>query len=324
MAGEDVAELRPLLFAIAYRMLGSVSDAEDVVQEAFLRHHRARAEGTAIESPKAYLSAVTTRVAIDHLRSARVRRETYVGQWLPEPLLADPGAPDPAADAADAESLSMAFLLVLERLSPVERAVFLLHDVFDYDFAEIATIVEKSVENCRQIAVRARRRVNEGRPRFATSRAERDRLADRFLAAFREGDVQGLVDVLADDVVLTGDGGGLRGSWPRPIGGREKVARLLAALAEQVRALGATLEPTTVNAQPGALVLDAQGRLVNVFSFELADGSVQAIRSVIARDKLRHLVPLVGPLADVEALRQQLSGRRAPSEVGDPEQGVHR
>src|SRR3954449_502039 len=174
--GEDVYELRPLLFAIAYRMLGSVTDAEDVVQEAFLRHHRARAAGTEIESPKAFLSAVTTRLAIDHLRSARVRRETYVGQWLPEPLLTDRAAPDPATEAADTESLSMAFLLVLERLSPVERAVFLLHDVFDYDFAEIAPVVEKSVDNCRQIAVRARKHVSAHRPRFAASAEHRDRL----------------------------------------------------------------------------------------------------------------------------------------------------
>ena len=308
----DVTELRPLLFAIAYRMLGSVSDAEDIVQEAFLRHHRASAEGTEIESPKAFLSAVTTRLAIDHLRSARVRRETYVGQWLPEPLLTDRAAPDPAADAADADSLSMAFLLVLERLSPVERAVFLLHDVFDYDFAEIAPIVDKSPDNCRQIAVRARRRVNDERPRFETSRSERDRLADQFLDAFRTGDVQGLVDLLAADVVLTGDGGGLRGSWPRPIAGRDKVARLLAALAEQMVALGAALEPAAVNGQPGALVRDPAGRLVNVFAFELADGSVRAIRSVIARDKLRHLVPVVGPLADIDELREAVMLTREP------------
>jgi len=308
----DVTELRPLLFAIAYRMLGSVSDAEDVVQEAFLRHHRASAEGTEIESPKAFLSAVTTRLAIDHLRSARVRRETYVGQWLPEPLLTDRTAPDPATDAADAESLSMAFLLVLERLNPVERAVFLLHDVFDYDFAEIAPIVDKSVDNCRQIAVRARRHVNEERPRFEAARPERDRVADQFLDAFRRGDVQGLVDMLAADVVLTGDGGGLRGSWPRPIAGREKVARLLAALGQQVQALGAALEPTAVNGQPGALVRDPAGRLVNVFEFELADGAVQAIRSVIARDKLRHLVPVVGPLADIDELREAVMLTREP------------
>src|SRR4051812_25659791 len=209
---EDVYELRPLLFAIAYRMLGSVSDAEDVVQEAFLRHHRAVTDGTRIESPKAFLSAVTTRLAIDHLRSARVRRETYVGQWLPEPLLTDRAAPDPALGVADTESLSMAFLLVLERLSPIERAVFLLHDVFHYDFAEIAPIVERSADNCRQIAVRARKHVTAHRPRFAASPEEGAQLADRFVAALTEGDVDGLVSLLAADVVVTGDGGGMRGS----------------------------------------------------------------------------------------------------------------
>jgi len=294
-------ELRPLLFSIAYRMLGSVSDAEDVVQDAYLRFHRAVDEGTEIESPKAFLSATTTRLAIDHLRSARVRRETYVGQWLPEPLLTDRVAPDPAQDAAESDSLSMAFLLVLERLNPVERAVFLLHDVFAYDFAEIARIVGKSVENCRQVAVRARRHVNEQRPRFEASRQQRDRLADRFVAALSQGDVDGLVDLLAQDVVVSGDSGGMRPSWPREIIGREKVLRLLAGLAAQMQAVGGIrLERAEVNGQPGALVRDAAGALVNVFSFDIADGAVQAIRSVISRDKLRHL----GPLADVDALRR--------------------
>jgi RNA polymerase sigma-70 factor (ECF subfamily) len=300
-------ELRPLLFSIAYRMLGSVSDAEDVVQDAYLRFHRAVDEGTEVESPKAFLSAITTRLAIDHLRSARVRRETYVGEWLPEPLLTDRAAPDPAQGAADSDSLSMAFLLVLERLNPVERAVFLLHDVFDYDFAEIAPIVERSVENCRQIAVRARKHVTAHRPRFAASPQEGAALADRFVAALTEGDVEGLVSVLAADVVVTGDGGGMRGSWPRPIAGREKVARLLAGLATQLTAVrGVRLERAEVNGEPGAVVRDGAGALINVFAFEVEDGRLRRIRSVISRDKLRHL----GPLADVDALRDEvLRGR---------------
>ncbi len=293
-------ELRPLLFSIAYRMLGSVGDAEDVVQDAYLRYHRALEDGTEIESPKAYLSAVTTRLAIDVLRSARLRRETYVGQWLPEPLLTDPQAPDPAQASASADSLSMAFLLVLERLSPVERAVFLLHDVFGYEFAEIATIVDKSPDNCRQVAVRARRHVSENRPRFEASRARREELADRFVAAFVEGDVDGLVDLLAADVVVTGDSGGVPPSWSRPIVGRDKVARLLLGLAEQLQRLDhVTMERLEVNGQPGAVVRDADGALVNVFSFDVVDGSVRAVRSVISRDKLRHL----GPLADLSRLR---------------------
>ena len=300
---EEFTELRPLLFSIAYRMLGSVTDAEDVVQDAYLRFHGAVHDGTVIESPKAYLSAVTTRLAIDLLRSARVRRETYVGQWLPEPLLTDAGAPDPGEQTADSDSLSMAFLLVLERLSPVERAVFLLHDVFGYEFTEIAAIVGKSEANCRQVAVRARKHVAAHRPRFEASREQRDQLADQFVAALVEGDVDGLVELLAADVVVTGDSGGVSPSWPRAIVGRDKVARLLAGVAAQLREVpGVLLERVEINGQPGAMVRDGAGQLVNVFSFDIADGMVQAVRSVIARDKLRHL----GPLADIGALRAGL------------------
>jgi RNA polymerase sigma-70 factor, ECF subfamily len=313
---DDVfTELRPLLFSIAYRMLGSVGDAEDVVQDAYLRYHRAATDGTEIESPKAYLSAVTTRLAIDLLRSARVRRETYVGQWLPEPLLTDPAAPDPAQHSAESDSLSMAFLLVLERLNPLERAVFLLHDVFGYEFTEIASIVDRSADNCRQVAVRARRRVNEQRPRFAASRAERERLADRFVAALSEGDVDGLIDLLAADVVVTGDSGGMSPSGPRPIAGRDKVARLMLGLAEQMGRIGGIrIERVEVNGQPGAVIRDGGGRLVNVFSFDIADGAVQAVRSVISREKLRHL----GPLADVSGLlRARSSGARGAEHGAD-------
>jgi RNA polymerase sigma-70 factor (ECF subfamily) len=299
MPPDDFIELRPLLFSIAYRMLGSVSDAEDVVQDAYLRYHRALQDGTVVDSPKAYLSAITTRLSIDLLRSARVRRETYIGQWLPEPMLTDAAAPDPAQQSADSDSLSMAFLLVLERLTPLERAVFLLHDVFGYEFAEIASIVGKSVENCRQVAVRARRHVTQHRPRFEASRQQRDQLADRFVAAFAEGDVDALVELLAADVVVTGDSGGQQPSWPRPIVGSDNVARLLAGLAAQIRQTpGVSIARAEINGQPGAVVRDDEGNLVNVFSFDILDGAVQAIRSVIARDKLRHL----GPLADIPAL----------------------
>jgi RNA polymerase sigma-70 factor (ECF subfamily) len=302
---EEFVALRPLLFSIAYRMLSSVADAEDVVQESWLRYQRALTDGVEIASPKAYLSAVVTRLSIDVLRSARVRRETYVGEWLPEPLMGEPlmAAGTPTAPGADSDSLSMAFLLVLERLSPVERAVFLLHDVFAYEFAEIAPIVERSVENCRQIAVRARRRVREQRPRFEPSRAERDRLATRLIAAMSEGYLDGLVAVLAADVTVSGDNGGVPPMWTRPIVGREKVARLLAGLGAQMRELsGVRIEQVDINGQPGACVRDGSGRLVSVFSFEIADGAVQAVRSEISRDKLRHL----GPLADVPALQREL------------------
>lgn len=303
MPADAFTELRPLLFSIAYRMLGSVSDAEDVVQDAYLRYHRAEQDGVEIESPKAYLSAITTRLAIDLLRSARVRRETYVGEWFPEPLLGDAAAPDPAEASAESDSLSMAFLLVLERLSPVERAVFLLHDVFGYEFSDIAAIVERSADNCRQIAVRARKHVQAQRPRFEASRERREQLADQFVAALSEGDVSGLVEMLAEDVVVSGDSGGMSPSWPRPIVGREKVVRLLGAIARQLAEIsGVRVERAEVNGQPGAVVRDGAGNLVNVFSFDVADGVVQTVRSVIARDKLRHL----GPLADIGELRAAL------------------
>ncbi len=298
---EPFEQLRPYLFSIAYRMLSSVADAEDVVQEAYLRYHRTEAE---VESPKAYLSAVVTRLCIDHLRSARVRRETYVGAWLPEPLLTD-GDAHPEHAAVDADSLSMAFLLVLERLSPVERAVFLLHDVFGYDFAEVAGIVERTPDNCRQIGVRARRHVNEQAPRFETSRAERDELAQRFLAAFTEGDVDGLVTLLAADVVVQGDGGGHQPSWPNAIVGRDKVARLLAALAADIRRMGVSVRPVEVNGQPGATIHAADGGLINVITIDIADGVVQTVRSVINPDKLHHL----GRLADRQSLLDQRARR---------------
>jgi RNA polymerase sigma-70 factor (ECF subfamily) len=298
---ETVETLRPLLFSIAYRMLGSVAEAEDVVQEAFLRHQRMVAEGQEIESPKAFLSAVVTRLGIDHLRSARARRESYVGQWLPEPLLTDFAAPDPAAEAEQADTLSMAFLLLLERLSPVERAVFLLHDVFGYGYEEIARIVGKSDDNCRQLASRARRHIEAERPRFEASRRERDELASRFFAAVGDGDLDGLVEMMAADVVVYGDGGGKVPSWRQPIVGRDRVSRLLVGLGKQMRDLGLRIEPRELNGQPGAFILDPDGQLTNIFALEIADGVVQTVRSVINPDKLRHL----GPLADVRALMRE-------------------
>jgi RNA polymerase sigma-70 factor (ECF subfamily) len=297
--------LRPLLFSIAYRMLGTVSDAEDIVQEAFLRYHRAAAGRDGVDSPKAFLSAVTTRLCIDHLRSARLRREAYVGEWLPEPLLTDTAAPDPAGAAEQADSLSMAFLLLLERLTPVERAVFLLHDVFGYGYDEIAGIVGKSEDNCRQLALRARRRVGEGRPRFEASRSKREKLAGQFFRAVGDGDMDGLVSMLAEDVVVYGDSGGIGPSWPRPITGRGNVSRLLLGIGGQMRQVGITIRPTEINGQPGAMFLDPDGNLTNVFVLDIADGQVAAVRSVINPEKLRHL----GSLADLPRLRRQLHPR---------------
>ena len=241
--GEVYRDLRPLLFAIAYRMLSSAGEAEDVVQEAFVRFQRARAEGTVVESPRAWLSAVVTRLAIDQLKSARVRREAYVGEWLPEPLVTDDGAGDPALHAEQSDTLSMSFLLLLERLTPVERAVFLLHDVFGYDFAEVAGIVGRTPATCRQHAVRARRFVTENRPRFDASEDERDELLRGFLAAAEDGDVDGLIELLAEDVIVHGDGGGKVPQWAAPIEGADKVARMFAGLGSQLGRLGATWSP---------------------------------------------------------------------------------
>ena len=286
-------ELRPLLFSIAYRMIGSVSEAEDIVQEAFLRIHRAEAEGTRIGSPKAYLSAVTTRLSIDHLKSARVRREQYFGEWLPEPLLTDDSAPDAAAHAETADSLSMAFLVLLESLTPVERAVFLLREVFDYGYDQIARIVDRTEDNCRQLYVRARRHVDEGRPRFEASRKQRDELAERFFAAAERGDLAALEEMLAADVVVYGDGGGKAPSWPEPIYGRERVAKLIAGTLKQAKDVGATFRAVHINGQPGVMFLDDEDRLGAVMSVDVADGLVQTIRGVTNPDKLEHLGPVV-------------------------------
>jgi RNA polymerase sigma-70 factor (TIGR02957 family) len=298
---EVLDELRPGAFAIAYRMLGTVSEAEDVVQEALLRLHRAQAGGERIESPRAYVSTVVTRLGIDQLRSARRRRETYVGEWLPEPLLTSE-EDDPARRAEMADSLSLAFLVLLESLSPEQRAVFLLHDVFDYPYDEIARIVGKSEANARQLASRARRHVDEGRPRFEATREQREKLADRFFAAVGEGDVKALEEMLAEDVVLAGDGGGKAPAIARALHGARRVARILAAWRRQGDRLGgATLRRVEVNGQPGAMVLDSEDKLISVLALDIADDRVQGVRGVVNPDKLRHL----GPLADVNELIRQ-------------------
>jgi RNA polymerase sigma-70 factor (ECF subfamily) len=280
-------ELRPLLFSIAYRMLGSVADAEDVVQEAFLR----RATAGEVESERAFLTTVTTRIAIDVLRSARRRRETYVGSWLPEPLVEAEGP----ARVEDDESVSLAFLVLLERLAPVDRAVLVLREAFDLGYEEIARIVGRTAENCRQILSRARRRVADDRPRFDADPAARDALAARFLAAAREGDLDGLVSMLAADAVLVGDGGGRARSIPRPMHGAARVARALAAFYGQSEAWGIAFVPGHVNGQPGFRTLDSEGRIAGVAAFDVVGGRVVAVRSIVNPDKLRHL----GPVSDL-------------------------
>lgn len=287
---EVYEELRPLMFSIAYRMLGSASEAEDVVQEAFLRYHRESSAGTAVDSPKAYLSTITTRLAIDQLRSARVRRERYVGTWLPEPVVTDAES-DAEAHAETADSLSMAFLVLLESLTPVERAVFLLHDVFDYGYDEIARVVGRNEQNCRQIAVRARRQVEAKRPRFEADRRRREELAQRFFEAVTNGDEEGLLGLLAQDVVAYGDGGGKAPAFPKPVYGRERVARLLLAAADrgaQERGVrGASF--VEINGQPGAVFLDADDQPLAAVTLDIADGLVQTVRAVANPEKLDHL-----------------------------------
>ncbi|MEW2346188.1 RNA polymerase sigma-70 factor [Streptomyces sp. NPDC006684] len=281
---------RPLLLSVAYRILGGVAEAEDAVQETWLRYEAAEAEPRA---PRAYLAAVVTRVAIDVLRSARVRRETYVGPWLPEPLLADPYE-DPERTAELADSVSMAALLLLERLSPLERAVFVLREVFDFGYAEVAGAVGRSEDACRQLAARARRHMREGRPRFAAGRAEREELAARFFDALREGEMDGLRTLLAADVTVVGDGGGKTPRLARTVAGPDKVARLLAAVFPRMARAGITYEPCPVNGQPGAVFRDRTGKILQTLVLDIAEGSVQTIRLVLNPDKLRHL----GPVAD--------------------------
>ncbi|MGH2952646.1 MAG: RNA polymerase sigma-70 factor [Solirubrobacterales bacterium] len=301
---ELLEELRPAAFAIAYRMLSSAAAAEDIVQEALLRLHNALEDGERIESPRAYVATVVTRLAIDELRSARVRRETYVGEWLPEPLVTD-AADDPAHHAEMADSLSLAFLVLLESLSPEQRAALLLHDVFDYGYAEIAGIIGKSEANARQLAARARRHVEARKPRFETSREQRERLAQRFFAAAQEGDLGALEALLADDVELHGDGGGKAPALARPLHGRSRVARTFLAWMRQGALIpGVEIRRTEVNGQPGALVLDGDGKLIGVMALDIAVGRVQGIRSIVNPDKLRRL----GPVGDVRAL---LKRRRA-------------
>lgn len=279
---EEHEELRPYLFAIAYRMLGSVTEAEDIVQEAFLRYHEAGAEA---ESPKAYLATVTTRLAIDHLRSARARREVYPGEWLPEPLVDD----DAARHAETADSLSLAFLHLLEKLSPVERAVFLLREVFDYPYDEVARIVGKSPDNCRQILARAHRHIEDGRRRFEVSREEREEVARRFVAAWEDGDTEGLVELLAADATVYGDGGGKAPSVPEPLVGAERVAKALIGWGRLAWSRGLAHRPALVNGEPGIVFHDTGGRVAWVAELEIADGVVVAVRSILNPDKVAHI-----------------------------------
>jgi RNA polymerase sigma factor (sigma-70 family) len=318
MAG--AAGYRPLLFSIAYGMTGSVGDAEDIVQDAFLGLTRARLAGTVIADTKAYLTTAVTRLGINYLRSARVRRESYVGDWLPEPVVAPAdgsglaggtgfvgsglaGGLGPAEHAELADSLSMAFLVLLEALSPVERAVFMLREVFGYGYPDVARVTGKSEVNCRQIFARARQRIAAGgqahdQPAVTVRRTEGAELARRFFAAADGGDLDALLTMLAPDVVFWGDGGGKAQALGKPLAGRQRVLRFIGGLFRRGALLGASLAPAWVNGQPGAVTYDAAGRVVNVFALDIADGQIRAIRSVVNPDKLRHL----GPVSDMALL----------------------
>lgn len=295
---ELLEELRPRAFAIAYRMLGSVAEAEDVAQEALLRVHAALERGEEIASPPAYVATVASRLAIDEARSARARRESYVGEWLPEPLVADRDD-DPAHQAEIADSLSVAFLVLLESLTPEQRAALLLREVFDYGYDEIAEIVGTTEDNARQLATRARRYVEEGRPRFRSSEEQREELARRFFAAVEEGDMGELEALLAHDVVLRGDGGGKVPALTRPLQGRNRVARTLRNWGRRgLREVGGSLRRVEVNGDPGAMLVDGEGRLVGVMALEIARGQVRAVSSIVNPDKLQHL----GPVSDLGSL----------------------
>ncbi len=299
---EEFEELRPLLFSIAYRILGSVGEAEDAVQEAWLRFD---ASPTRPDNTKAFLSTTVTRISIDVLRLARVRREAYVGPWFPEPLLTDPYE-DPARVAELADSVSMAALLLLERLSPLERAVFVLREVFGFGFDEVAAAVDRSEAACRQLVVRARKHMREGRPRFEAERKERDELAARFFDALRDGDMAGLQDLLAADVTMVGDSGGKTPQFARSVAGAANVARLLAAIVPLMARIDVTFEPHEVNGQPGAVFRDQAGRVLSTLVLDVLDGQIQTVRSVANPDKLAHL----GPVADAWAVHHEIKRAR--------------
>lgn len=325
-ATSDLEELRGRAFAIGYRMLGSVADAEDVAQESLIRYHAAVERDEVIDAPPAYVATVATRLAIDELRSARARRETYHGEWLPEPLptstegttamgkgdtsgsgpgaaesvAAATGFPDPAAHAELADSLSLAFLVLLEKLTPEQRAALLLHDVFGYSHEEVADVIGGSEARSRQLASRARRLVGESRPTVTGAAERQQELANRFFEAVETGDLGGLESMLAEDVVLRGDGGGKVPALARPLRGRSRTAKALSAWSRFRNRMPATsIEPMEFNGQPGAIFKLADGHVLGALTVETDGERITAINSVVNPDKLGHLgdtVPNYGEL----------------------------
>jgi RNA polymerase sigma-70 factor (ECF subfamily) len=284
--GTQVFEMhRRALIGLAYRMIGSRAEAEDVVQDAFLRWHAI--DHTAVEEPRRYLSTIVTRLCLDRMKSAQAQREVYVGQWLPEPLVDEAFDADSAADLA--HDLSVALMMTLDRLSPLERAAFLLHDVFDFGFAEIAAILDRSEAACRQLAARAREHIPSGQPRFPSSREEAHRLASAFRKAAESGDAQALMQLLAEDAVLYSDGGGKRAAALNPIYGADKILRFLAGVARKNLSFPALqIHPATVNGLAGFVMREADGTM-NTMAFEHRDGRIIAIYIVRNPDKLRYV-----------------------------------
>ncbi len=304
MSPEELERYRPKLVGIAYRMLGEVGRAEDVVQEAYLRLHRqSTVEGERIESPEAYLVTLVTRLSIDELRSARAQREVYVGEWLPEPLVADQSA-DPAREVEIADSLSLAFVVVLETLSPEQRAVFLLRDVFDYPYERIAEILDKQPAAVRQIATRARRHVDERKPRFEAGTEQREALASRFFAATSDGEVGELEALLAGDVELHGDGGGKAPALARSVVGRSRVARTLVNWGKAARRAALRIERRSVNGNPGATFMTADGEVVSVIELEFDGAEIRSINGIVNPEKLQHVGVVADPATVLRALKR--------------------
>jgi RNA polymerase sigma factor (sigma-70 family) len=287
---------RPRVLRLAYRMLGSVTEAEDIVQEAWLRWSRAC---EAIDTPGAYLTRIVTRLCLDHMRSARVRREAYVGAWLPEPLLGTTETPD---DEASADDVTLSLMLALERLSPLERAAFLLHDVFGMALSEVAVTLDRDPAAVRQLAVRARKHIRAERPRYKVERAEADQLAHAFFVAARDGDPAALSALLAQDVVIRSDGGGRVLAFRNTVHGLARALRLFAGLARKQQALPCLLGTFLIDGLPGYASLDPDGNLQTT-ALEIRDGRVAAIYFVRNPDKLRHVALAVGLPSAEENIR---------------------
>ena len=284
----NVETYRPLLFSIAYRMTGSAMEAEDIVQDAYVRYQGV--DSSTIDSPKAYLTTIVTRLSLNHLNSARVQREQQLGPWLPEPVLTAnrPELLSPAEQVNHYETISMAFLVLLEKLTPVERAVFVLREVFDYDYAEVAQIVGKSQPACRQIFSRARKHISANRPRFETSPDAHKALLNQFIETISTGDLDGLTAMLAQDAVIIPEGTGVRGAAIYILDGRERVAQFIMGVS-RFTPTGFTTEIEEVNGKPGLIIRDAEGKAFVVVTIDIRDGLIHQVQALATPAKIHHL-----------------------------------